>query len=89
MRKDHLPRLKIRGREGNEGAKANDDETELKHTPEWRLSAQLFPKRDKQHKEKRHKKNPNYRVTDGLECEFRLHRAWPFNAEFLAIFFLP
>jgi len=74
--------LKIAGYESNDRAKANDDETELKHTPERLISARLFPERDEQHKEKRHKKNPNHSVTDGLECEFRLHRVSHFSDGF-------
>jgi len=43
-----------------------------------RISGQLFPERDEQHKEKCYKKNRDYGVGDGPESEFRLHRVWPF-----------
>jgi hypothetical protein len=49
------------GHESNDRAKATDEETELKHTPERRFSDQLFSERDEQHKEKRHKKKAQLR----------------------------
>jgi hypothetical protein len=52
----------------------------LKHTPNRGISTQLFPDRDEQHKEKRYKKNSNFGMADGRECEFRLHRVWLFAA---------
>jgi len=52
-------------------------------------ASQSFPQRNNRDEEKRRNRNRNDGVADGLEFELRLHRVSPFNARFLAIFFLP